>query len=61
MKVSGHFHAPAALPSEKPPPPQPYPLGRRLGVSQSRSGHGGEEENITSFTPPGIEPPSSNP
>jgi hypothetical protein len=30
-----------------------YPLGRRLGVPQSRSGRGGEEKN--SQTPPGIE------
>jgi hypothetical protein len=31
-----------------------YPLGRRLGGSQSRSGRGGEEKN--SQPPPGIEP-----
>jgi hypothetical protein len=30
-----------------------YPLGRRLGGSQSRSGRGGEEKN--SQPPPGIE------
>jgi hypothetical protein len=31
-----------------------YPLNRRLGGPQSRSGHGGEEKN--SQSPPGIEP-----
>jgi len=31
-----------------------YPLDRRLGGPQSRSGHGGEEKN--SQPPPGIEP-----
>jgi hypothetical protein len=31
-----------------------YPLGRRLGWPQSRSGRGGEEKN--SQPPPGIEP-----
>jgi hypothetical protein len=31
-----------------------YPLDRRLGGSQSRSGRGGEEKN--SQPPPGIEP-----
>jgi hypothetical protein len=30
-----------------------YPLDRRLGGPQSRSGHGGEEKN--SQSPPGIE------
>jgi hypothetical protein len=33
-----------------------YPLDRRLGGPQSRSGHGGEEKN--SQPPPGIEPPN---
>jgi hypothetical protein len=51
MKVSGQFHAPAALPPGKYPW---YPLDRRLGGSQSRSGRGGEEKN--SRPPPGIEP-----
>jgi hypothetical protein len=32
-----------------------YPLDRRLGGPQSRSGHGGEEKN--SQPSPGIEPP----
>jgi len=31
-----------------------YPLERRLGVNQSRSGRGGEEKNAQ--PPPGIEP-----
>jgi hypothetical protein len=36
-----------------------YPLDRRLGGSQSRSGHGGEEKNSQSL--PGIEPPIIQP
>jgi hypothetical protein len=36
MGVSGHRHAPAALPLGK---DLPYPLYRRLGGPQSRSGH----------------------
>jgi hypothetical protein len=36
----------------------PYPLDRRLGGLQSRSGHGVEEKN--SQPPPGIEPRSSD-
>jgi hypothetical protein len=35
-----------------------YPLDRRLGGPQSRSGHGVEEKN--SQPPPGIEPRSSD-
>jgi hypothetical protein len=35
-----------------------YPLDRRLGGSQSRSGRGGEEKN--SQPPPGIEPQNSD-
>jgi hypothetical protein len=34
-----------------------YPLDRRLGGPQSRSGHGGEETN--SRLPLGVDPPSS--
>jgi hypothetical protein len=53
MEVSGQLHAPAALP----PPPQGkspwYPLDRRLGEPQSRSGCCGEEENSQHL--PGIE------
>jgi hypothetical protein len=48
MEVSGQLHAPAALPGTW------YPLDRRLGGPQSRSGRGGEEKN--SQPPPGIEP-----
>jgi hypothetical protein len=50
MEVGGQFHAPAALPPGKEPR---YPLDRRLGGPQSRSGRGGEEKN--SQSPPGIE------
>jgi hypothetical protein len=42
MELSGQFHAPAALSRGKSPR---YPLDRRLGGPQSRSGRGGEEEN----------------
>jgi hypothetical protein len=41
----------AALPQGRSPW---YPLDRRLGGPQSRSGHGGEEKNSQSL--PGIEP-----
>jgi hypothetical protein len=51
MEVSGQIHAPAALPQGKNPW---YPLDRRLGGPQSRSGRDGEEKN--SQPPPGIEP-----
>jgi len=37
MDVSGHSHAPAALP--------PAPIGREAGGPQGRSEHGGEEKN----------------
>jgi hypothetical protein len=50
MEVSGQLHAPAALPQGKSPW---YPLYRRLGGPQIRSGRG-EEKN--SQSPPGIEP-----
>jgi hypothetical protein len=50
MEVSGKLHAPAALPPEK---ESRYPLDRRLGGPQSRSGRGGEEKN--SQPSPGIE------
>jgi hypothetical protein len=45
--------APLILWSRQGKNPQ-YPLDRRLGGSQSRSGGGGEEKN--SQPPPGIEP-----
>jgi hypothetical protein len=51
MEVSGQLHTPAALPQGKNPL---YPLDRRLGGPQNRSGHDGEEKN--SHAPPGIEP-----
>jgi hypothetical protein len=51
MEVSGQLHAPAAYSQGKSPW---YPLDRRLGGPQSRSGRGGEENN--SQPPPGIEP-----
>jgi hypothetical protein len=43
MEVSGQLHSPAALPLAKEPW---YPLDRRLGESQSRSGRCGEEKNL---------------
>jgi hypothetical protein len=49
MEVSDQLHAPAVLPY--------YPLDRRLGGSQSRSGRGGEEKN-SQPPPPGIKPPN---
>jgi hypothetical protein len=42
MRVSGQLHTMDALPLEK---ISLYPLDRRLGGPQSRSGCGGEEEN----------------
>jgi hypothetical protein len=50
MEVSGHRHAQAALPLGK---ELWYPLDRRLGGPQSRSGPGGKEKN--SQPPLGIE------
>jgi hypothetical protein len=52
MEVSSLLDAPAALPWGKEPW---YPLDRRLGVPQSRSGRGGEEKNSQRL--PGLEPP----
>jgi hypothetical protein len=43
MEASGQLHVPAALPPGK---ELQYPLDRRLGGPQSRSGHGGEERNF---------------
>jgi hypothetical protein len=51
MEVSGQLHVLAAYPQGKSPL---YPLDRRLGGPQSRSGRSGEEKN--SQPPPGIEP-----
>jgi hypothetical protein len=56
MEVSGQFHAPAASPRGK---STWYPLDRRLGGLQSRSGHDGEEKN--SHPLPGLEPPIIQP
>jgi hypothetical protein len=71
MEVSGQIHAPAVpppIPRERAPGthfmPRPlylqgkspcYSLDRRLGVPQSRSGHGVEEKN--SQPVPGLELP----
>jgi hypothetical protein len=51
MEVSGQIHAPAASSPGKSPL---YPLDRRLGGPQSRSGRGGVEKNFQ--PPPVIEP-----
>jgi hypothetical protein len=56
MDVIGQLHAPAALPPGKSPW---YPLDRRLGRLQSRSGHSDEEKN--SHPLPGLEPPIIQP
>jgi hypothetical protein len=40
MEVSGKLHAPASLPQGRSPW---YPLNRRVGGLQSRSGRGGEK------------------
>jgi hypothetical protein len=56
MEVSGHLNDPAALPQGKSPW---YPLDRRLGGPQSRSGRGGEEKS--SQTLPGLELPTIQP
>jgi len=42
MELTGQLHGPAALPRGKSPR---YPLDRRLGGPQSRSGRGGEVKN----------------
>jgi hypothetical protein len=42
MEVSGQLHAPAALPPGKEPW---YPLDRKAGGPQRRSGRGDEEKN----------------
>jgi len=51
MEDSGQLRALTALPPRKSPR---YPLNRRLGGPQGRSGHGGEEENSQPL--PGLEP-----
>jgi hypothetical protein len=57
MEVSGQLHSPAALPPREKGPC--YPLNRRLGGSQSRSGRGTEEKNSQPVT--GLEPPIIQP
>jgi hypothetical protein len=55
MDVSGQLHAPAAL---LPGKDSLYPVDRRLGVPQCRSGRGGEEKNsqpLLGFEPPTIQ------
>jgi hypothetical protein len=52
MEMSGQLHAPAALLPGKEPL---VPLDRRLGGSQGRYGHSGEEKNSKPL--PGLEPP----
>jgi hypothetical protein len=56
MDVSGQLHAPAALLSGKEPL---YPLDRRLGEPQNRSGGGGGEKNSQPL--PGLELPIIQP
>jgi hypothetical protein len=56
MEMSGQLHASAALTPGKNPW---YPLARRLGGPQSRSGCGGEEKNSQLL--PGLEPPIIQP
>jgi hypothetical protein len=56
MELSGKLHAPAALPPGKDPR---YPLDRRPGGPQSRSGRGGKEKNSQQLS--GTEPRSSSP
>jgi hypothetical protein len=51
MEVSGQLHAPVALPPRK---STLYPLNRRLGWPQSRSGRRGEEKSSQPL--PGLEP-----
>jgi hypothetical protein len=56
MDVSGQLHDPAVLlPGNNPW----YPLDRKLGWPQSRSGSGGEEENSQPLR--GLEPPLIQP
>jgi hypothetical protein len=57
MKVSGQFHASAALPRSKGPR---YPLDKRLRGSQRRFWRGGKEKNSI-IAPAGTELWSSNP
>jgi hypothetical protein len=47
MEMSGQLHASVALSQRKSPQ---YPLDRRLGGPQSRSGHSEEKKNIPAAT-----------
>jgi hypothetical protein len=46
MEVSGQLHVPVALPHRERAPR--WPLDRKLGGPQSRSGRCGEEQNLSS-------------
>jgi hypothetical protein len=56
MEVNDQLHAPEALPQGKSPW---YPMDRRLGGPQSRSGRVGEEKNSEPLL--GLEPPIIQP
>jgi hypothetical protein len=56
MEVSGELHIPAALSQGR---SHVYPADRRVHRPQSRSGHGGGEENSQHL--PGFEPPIIQP
>jgi hypothetical protein len=56
MEESVRLHAPAVLPPGKKPR---YPLDRRLGGPQSRSGRGAGQKNSQPL--PGLEPPIIQP
>jgi hypothetical protein len=47
MEMSGQLHAPAVLPAGK---ESLYPLNKRLGGPQSRSGRGGDDKKIPDLT-----------
>jgi hypothetical protein len=56
MEVSGQLHVPPLYPQAK---SHWYPLDRRLGGSQGRSGQGGDEKNshpLLEIEPPIIQP-----
>jgi hypothetical protein len=56
MEVNGQLHAPASIPQRKEPR---YPLDRRLGGPQGRSGRCGEENILLTLS--AIEPRPSSP
>jgi len=57
MEVSGHLHTLATLPQGKSPR---NPFSRKLGGSQSQSGHGYEEKKFPSLSLLATEPWSSS-